>query len=62
MTFHCGPLRVECYVRGYHVYQRIWNPEVGEVAVAVRDIGNGHDRYAVAILEEETCCTVGHSP
>ena len=30
------------------VYQRIWNLEVGEVAVAVRDVGNGHDCYAVA--------------
>ncbi len=28
-------LRVESYVRGYHVYQRIWNPFVGGVAVAV---------------------------
>ncbi len=48
-------LRVESYVRGYHVYQRIWNPFVGEVAVAVREEGNVHDRYAVAILESDTC-------
>ena len=42
---------VECCIRGYHVYQRMWNPELGEVAVAVRESGNHHDRYAVAILE-----------
>ncbi len=42
-------LRVESYVPGYHVYQRIWNPFVGEVAVAVREEGNVHGRYAVAI-------------
>ncbi len=36
----------ESYVRGYHVYQRIWNPFVREVAVAVREEGNVHDRYA----------------
>ena len=42
-------LRVECYIRGYHVYQRIWNPVVGEVAIAVREEDNVHDRYAVAI-------------
>ncbi len=48
-------LRVESYVRGYHVYQRIWNPFVGEVAVAVREEGDVHDRYAVAILESDTC-------
>ncbi len=50
-------LRVESYVRGYHVYQRIWNPFVGEVAVAVREEGNVHDRYAVAILDSDTCCS-----
>ncbi len=50
-------LRVESYIRGYHVYQRIWNPFVGEVAVAVREEGNSHGRYAVAILESDTCCS-----
>ncbi len=50
-------LRVESYVRGDHVYQRIWNPFVGEVAVAVREEGNVHNRYAVAILESDTCCS-----
>ena len=44
------------------MYQRIWNPELGEVAIAVREGDNTHDRYAVAILEAETCCAVGHLP
>ena len=56
-------VRVECYVRGYHVYQRILNPFVGEVAIAVQKERNTLDRYAVAILEEDTCCSsVGHLP
>ena len=42
---------VECCIRGYHVYQRMWIPELGEVAVAIRESGNHHNRYAVAILE-----------
>ena len=42
------------------MYQRIWNPELGEFAIAVREGDNTHDRYAVAILEAETCCAVGH--
>ena len=49
-------------VRGYYVYQRIWNPFVGEVAIAVREERNTHDRYAVAILAEDTCYSVGHLP
>jgi len=49
-------------VRGYHVYQRIWTPFVGERATTVREPDNEHDRYAVAMLEDETLCTVGHLP
>ena len=40
--------RSESFIRGYHVYyQRIWNPELDEVAVAVLEDDNTHDRYAV---------------
>ena len=39
--------RSESFIRGYHVYQRIWNPELGEVAVTVLEDDNTHDRYAV---------------
>ena len=49
-------------IRGYHVYQRIWTPHVGEKATTVREPGNEHDRFAVAVLEDETLCTVGHLP
>ena len=55
-------LDVEGYIVGYHVYQRIWNPVIGEVAITVREEDNVHDHYAIAILEEDTCCTVGHIP
>ena len=30
------------------MYQWIWNPGLGEVAVAVLEDDNTHDRYAVA--------------
>ena len=29
-------------------------------ATMVREPGNEHDRFAVAVLEDETLCTVGH--
>ena len=41
-------LRSESFIREYHMYyQRIWNPELGEIAVAVLEDNNTHDRYAV---------------
>jgi len=48
-------------VRGYHVYQRIWTLFVGERATTIREPDNEHDRYAVAVLEDETLCTVAHN-
>jgi len=33
---------------------------VGKVAIAVLEERNTNDRYAVAILKEDTCCSVGH--
>ena len=31
-------------------------------ATVVREPGNEHDQFAVAVLEDETLCTVGHLP
>ena len=52
-------LRSESFIREYHVYyQRIWNPELGEVAVvaevtvAVLEDNNTHDRYAVTKVRD----------
>ena len=45
------------HYRGYHVYQRIWTPHVGEKATTVRESGNEHDRFTVSVLEDETLYT-----
>ena len=34
----------------------------GEILNTTREGDNPHDHYAVAVLEEETCCVVGHLP
>ena len=52
-------LNIECCVRGYHVYSKIWNPTLGEVLTAVRERDNEHDRYAVATLEEALLQRIG---
>jgi len=57
---HNSSLSVASVIRGYHMYQRIWMPTVGEKATTVRELGNEHDRCAIAVLEDETLCIVGH--
>ena len=52
---------VPCFVRGYHVYQRIWSPTVGDILITAREPDNAHDEYTVAV-SNDTHCMVGHVP
>ena len=56
-------LLVETVVRGYHVYQVLWELCVGETFIALHESGNGHDRHAMAIYRDsDTGVIVGHLP
>jgi len=37
-------------VRGYHVYQNVWKPLVGEKLVAKREFYSPMDKYAVKVV------------
>ena len=47
-------------IRGFHVYQAIWTPTIGEELSTDREHGNPADRFAVAVQKSGT--TVGHIP
>jgi len=47
-------------VRGYHIYKEIWEPNVGDKFVALRELHNQFDKYAIKVLNGEE--TVGHLP
>ena len=49
-----GEKEVTCRVRGYHVYKDIWAAVIGEELVCSREPTNMADRYAVAVLKQET--------
>ena len=52
---------VEAMVRGYHIYQSVWDAAVdGEVLNCYRELGNIHDPSAVAVRKDAV--TVGHIP
>ena len=53
-------LDVQSYVRGYHAYQDIWDPFIGEVLPLEREPNNSGDRFAVAIKRRND--VVGHLP
>ena len=46
-------LLVKTAVRGYHVYQVVWEPRRGDLFVSLHESENGHDRYAMAIYRSD---------
>ena len=50
----------DCCIRGYHVYQEIWEAAVGEVLVCEREPRDVEDRYAVAVKKDGT--VIRHLP
>uniref|UniRef100_A0A1X7T5I6 HIRAN domain-containing protein n=1 Tax=Amphimedon queenslandica TaxID=400682 RepID=A0A1X7T5I6_AMPQE len=53
--------KMDCCIRGFHVYQDIWNPVIGEQLSCVREPRNVVDKYAVAIVKSDGT-VVGHLP
>ena len=51
---------IEAMVRGYHVYQKIWDAALGEQLSCSRETGNRQDPFAVAVVR--SLVTVGHVP
>ena len=47
-------------MRGYHVYQTIWDAVVGETLECRRQPLNEHNRYAVAVIKDDVI--IGHLP
>ena len=45
-------------VKGYHIYQGIWVPKIGETFSTEREPGNPKDKYAFYVKKNE--CIVGH--
>ena len=47
-------------MRGYHVYQDVWKPSIGEKLVAKREFDNPMDKHAMKVVRGNE--TVGHLP
>ena len=40
-------------VKGYHIYQGIWVPKIGETLSTEREPGNPKDKYVVCVKKQE---------
>ena len=52
---------IETVVRGYHVYNSVWNTMCGKVFSYGRELNNAEDEFAVAVKVQDILrITVGH--
>ena len=51
---------IEAMVRGYHVYQNIWDAALEEQLSCQREPTNSHDPFTVAVMQSQVI--VGHIP
>ena len=51
---------IVCCIRGYHVYQEVWEAAIDEELICRPERSNAHDWYAVAVMKNDV--VVGHVP
>ena len=49
-------------IRGYHVYQKFWQPELNVTLVCIHERGNEFDAFSVKTIRTLDNGTVGHLP
>ena len=47
-------------IRGYHIYQAIWQAALGKTLDCIRETHNCKDRYAVSVIKDGQ--VIGHLP
>ena len=57
---HASCVEVTSFIRGYHAYQDVWQPYVGDVLALEKEALNCKDGQAVAVMRSQTI--VGHIP
>ena len=49
-------------IRGYHVYEKFWQPELNETLVCIHERGNEFDAFSVKTVRALDNATLGHLP
>ena len=56
-------LVIQVAIRGYHVYQTVWIPIIGEHFISLHESGNSSDSHAMGIYcDSNPGVLVGHLP
>ena len=49
-------------IRGFHIYQKVWQPELNDTLVCIHERGNKFDAFSVKTVRADDNTIVGHLP
>ena len=62
MASNCRSFEFTAAIRGFHIYQKVWQPELNDTLVCIHERGNEFDAFNVKTVRADDNAIVGHLP
>ena len=62
MASNCRSFEFTAAIRGFHIYQKVWQPELNDTLVCIHERGNEFDAFSVKTVRADDNAIVGHLP
>ena len=62
LASNCRSFEFTAAIRGFHIYQKVWQPELNDTLVCIHERGNEFDAFSVKTVRADHNAIVGHLP
>ena len=62
MASNCRFFEFTAAIRGFHIYQKVWQPVLNDTLVSIHERGNQFDAFSVKTVRADDNAIVGHLP
>ena len=62
MASNCRCFEFTAAIRGFHIYQKVWQPELNDTIVCIHERGSEFDAFSVKTVRADDNAIVGHLP
>ena len=62
MASNCRSFEFTAAIRGFHIYQKVWQPELNDTLVCIHERGNEFDAFSIKTVRADDNAIVGHLP
>ena len=62
MASNCRSFESTAAIRGFHIYQKVWQLELNDTSVCIHERGNAFDSFSVKTVCADDNAIVGHLP